>query len=228
MTLNELINTTRLFAADLNAQIFNSAAVLTIINLACKDIYRKFIDKGIYLWEKSFDITFTADNQEIIITDVDNILPKDIFKINRAFDEDGREIQILKEPKAKLQNVRSIYIKRVDSTDPDKVVSTRADVTGWFEIPSSTFIITVWYSPIPIELTDRMNVSYIIDYIPEAYHDLIPKYAASRLWASRGISQDTIPSIDYWANEFENSFNEIVDSLNRESVPDHVIDVQGD
>lgn len=226
MNLKQMQQSLQLKLNDPQGSFYTLLQLTQMLNTSMQFVYNKLIENKIYTRKSTVDIIFTSNVQETAFV-------SNIHKLIAAYDSDSVPVPIYEEEFSKQSSNRSVYFRAsaVPPTINVPIVVTltvRQDKLGWYRKPSSTFTITILFAE-KLTLFDENNAetgNFYINDIPEEYHEVIILRATEVAWASKGLSQENIPTIQYWQAKFAEEFDAMINTLGKQAdTQQHVIDV---
>lgn len=197
---------------DIRGSRFDTETCRILLNQSIQHIWNDLINKKRYYNRKSININFTTEQEIDAANDIQKIL---IIK-----DEDGNVIDIVDEDTVRYTDIKpAVYVihKVLSSGGPATGTMVRL---GWFEIPTSSFTLTVDYIPLVSQFSEMTpNDSEVIFDIPLQYHLLIPS------WATVIALAGDEKSVDYWSSIYDRQMQQIIESGSYKPEPKEVTNV---
>lgn len=208
MTIKEMREAIRINTDDIKGDVLDDSMLNNLLKRSYNHIYRKIIDANVNPNVTSIELTFSANQQEVLITVAEGV-PIIASNLQRAIFckfSDGVEIPIIDMEASLKSEHRSVYVRR-------NFGSARLEehYLGYHVIPSSGLTVTLYYIPKIADSFTLMEDESLIQFIPSEHHDIVINYATVL-----ALGKDEI-NAKFWLGIYTESLRDMLATIGNES-----------
>lgn len=208
MNIEDIKTSILLNIDDPKGDLFTDDQLNLLIKRGFNHIYNKMISCNINPNVTSREITFAANQQEVLVgltgaSSGTDIIVSDLQKPLYCKDSDGLKIPILDMETSLNSEQRSVYIRRNFTNN-----RREEHYLGYYITPSASLTVTLYYIPKIVDDFSSINPQSIIEFVPAEFHDVVINYITMLC-----LGKDNM-KVQFWMDIYKESLSDMLDIAN--------------